>query len=151
LSQLLRLFPSLTKQNHAITSPATSRYNCIAWAAWDSDRWWEPDTFGIYYWPPNVPREATLEAYALAYGTFGYGRCSDSDLEVGFEKVAIFADTSGTPTHATRQLPNGRWTSKCGQLEDIEHGLDGLAGDEYGHVAVILKRPLQRRNASSPS
>jgi hypothetical protein len=28
-----------------------------------------------------------------------------------------------------RQHPTGKWTSKLGELEDVEHTLDGLAGD----------------------
>ena len=31
-------------------------------------------------------------------------------LEPGFEKIALYADNSGKPTHAARQLDNGRWT-----------------------------------------
>ncbi len=48
----------------------------------------------------------------------------------------------GVPKHAARQLPNGRWTSKCGELEDIEHALEGVVGIWYGTVAHLLKRPL---------
>jgi hypothetical protein len=63
-------------------------------------------------------------------------------LELEYQKIAIYIDVSGTPTHAARQLPNGKWTSKLGWLEDIEHELDGLTGDRYGCVAQILKRPI---------
>jgi len=45
------------------------------------------------------------------------------------------------PTHAARQLENGRWTSKLGELEDIEHDLHHLASGAYGAVVQILKRP----------
>jgi regulator of protease activity HflC (stomatin/prohibitin superfamily) len=46
----------------------------------------------------------------------------------------------GIPVHAARQLPSGMWTSKLGALEDIEHQLEGLAGDRYGKIGQILKR-----------
>ncbi|TAF36353.1 MAG: hypothetical protein EAZ69_10585 [Oscillatoriales cyanobacterium] len=51
-------------------------------------------------------------------------------------------DSNGIPTHAARQLANGKWTSKLGWLEDIEHELDGLTGDRYGVVGQILKRAV---------
>jgi hypothetical protein len=44
------------------------------------------------------------------------------------------------PTHAARQLPNGRWSSKLGKLEDIEHALDDICGSAYGSVVPVLKR-----------
>lgn len=38
---------------------------------------------------------------------------------------------------------SGTWTSKLGPQEDIEHHeLDGLVGDKYGTVAVIMRKPL---------
>jgi hypothetical protein len=46
--------------------------------------------------------------------------------------------------HAARQLPSGRWTSKIGVLEDIEHSLRDLEGDEYGTATVLMKRPAAR-------
>ncbi|NET26084.1 hypothetical protein [Okeania sp. SIO1I7] len=46
------------------------------------------------------------------------------------------------PTHAVRQLANGKWASKLGWLEDIEHELDALNGDRYGVVGQILKRSI---------
>jgi hypothetical protein len=46
-------------------------------------------------------------------------------------------------THAARSLPNGRWTSKLGNGEDIEHiTLAVLEGDLYGKVRVFLKRQV---------
>lgn len=44
--------------------------------------------------------------------------------------------------HAARQQPSGVWTSKLGQMEDIEHNmLEALRGDVYGRVGLILRRP----------
>lgn len=140
MSELSRDFPRLTRRNHAVTSPASCEYNCIAWAAAESDRWWWPDAMGVSYWPPTAPREETLRAFESAYGSLGYRRCDTGELEPGNEKIAIYADASGAPTHAARQLPDGRWTSKCGRLEDIEHELDAFAESNYGEPAVFLKR-----------
>jgi hypothetical protein len=58
-------------------------------------------------------------------------------FERGVEKSG-----GGKPKHAARQLANGRWTSKLGELEDIEHTLNGLDGIWYGSVMLILKRAL---------
>jgi len=60
--------------------------------------------------------------------------------EPGMEKIAIFAQ-GGKPTHMARQLENGRWTSKMGQSEDIEHALRDLEGVLYGEVALFMGRP----------
>jgi hypothetical protein len=50
--------------------------------------------------------------------------------------------TDGELTRAARQLPNGKWTSKLGRWQDIEHELDGLVGAMYGTVRQILKRAI---------
>jgi hypothetical protein len=89
-----------------------------------------------------VPREVSCNAFVAAFLTLGYAACADESVEPGFEKVALFADPEGVPTHAARQLPTGRWTSKLGQSEDIEHELRALEGPIYGTVVAILKRPV---------
>jgi hypothetical protein len=46
-------------------------------------------------------------------------------------------------THAARQLPNGKWTSKLGKGEDIEHDTpDDVSGGIYGEVVEIMRRPI---------
>lgn len=141
MSSIERLFPALAGNAYRITSPSTAGYNCIAWAAGDDSSWWEPDPFGLYAWPVSAAREYTLDAYVNAYASLGYVKCEDGRAEPGAEKVAIFVDATGRPTHAARQLPTGKWTSKLGQREDIEHDqLAGVAGAQYGTVAQYLKR-----------
>ncbi|MBX3387997.1 MAG: hypothetical protein KF691_00935 [Phycisphaeraceae bacterium] len=134
-------FPNLTGTNIRLTSPYDEGYNCIAWAAEDTDYWWWPDAMGLHYWPPGVPREETVEAFMAVYGLQGYLHRSDPALEAGKQKVAIFADSKGKPTHAARQLRDGWWASKLGQQVDIEHEFSALDGPTYGTVAVILARP----------
>jgi hypothetical protein len=139
--EIEKTFPKLIDSGYTVTSPETTDYNCIAWAANNTDAWWWPDSFNLGYWPPGIPRKEMLDAFIKAYELFGYAICGNSQLEAGFEKIAIYADSSGKPAHAARQLSNGCWTSKLGQLEDIEHDtLDDLTGSEYGAVAVIMKR-----------
>lgn len=131
-----RAFPNLRPEAISITSPVDFYYNCIAWAAGENHRWWWPVKG---YWPEGVPRELTVDAFIKAYGTLGYrpeGGVTDPDVE----KLAIYA-IAGEPTHASRQLQNGRWTSKCGQNVDIEHELWELEGPVYGRVVQFLGRP----------
>lgn len=139
---LERDYPNLKNTTYQITSPDTLDYNCIAWAAGDTTKWWWPDQDFIHYWPPNVPREETLEAFILMFETLGYQVFLQADFESGWEKIAIYAKND-KPRHAARQLPNGKWTSKIGQYEDIEHdSLMGLEGDLYGQVVCLMRRSI---------
>ncbi len=135
-------FPYLRNSGYSITSPATIEYNCIAWASGVTGAWWWPDPMNLYYWPPTIPRENTLEAFINTYELLSYTICKDGKCEEGFERIAIYVDANRKPTHAARQLSSGRWTSKLGPLEDIEHTtLDGLCSLVYGTVAVFMRRP----------
>lgn len=144
VERLDRAFPALRGSGYRVTSPQDDHYNCIAWAAGDTTCWWWPDEPGLpesAHWPADVPREPTLEAFRQAFATLGYAICDDERLESGHEKIALFA-LRGEPRHAARQLPNGRWTSKLGPMEDIEHELHDLTGLVYGSVVLVMKRPL---------
>jgi hypothetical protein len=83
----------------------------------------------------------TLDAFLTAFATLGYVPADSEAHEPGQEKVALFVSVDGTPTHAARQLSDGRWTSKLGRAEDIEHALRDIEGEIYGAVARVLKRP----------
>ena len=134
-------FPVLQSTPYRITSPATIGYNCIAWAAGDTESWWWPDPFDQYFWPSGIPRKETIDAFVKAFEFLGYAICSDAIYEAGYEKVAIYAKRDGRPTHAARQINLDKWTSKIGQLEDIEHVINSLSGDIYGEPVVFMKRP----------
>lgn len=145
-------FPNLRRGEYEVTSVHNARYNCIAHAADRNDMpWWPPVEGPVegVYWPPGVPPEETVEAFVIAYKTAGRYTVETtvSNLEAGYEKVAIFADSNGTPTHAAKQLPCGAWTSKLGDWEDIRHDtLQAMEDDArnrglgYGKVAKILRR-----------
>lgn len=144
-------FPNLTRREYIVTSLPTSRYNCIAHAAGHDDSWWWPDALASYaHWPSGVVKEETMAAFVDAYGLKGYERCPHNSRvsEDGFEKVAIFSDKDGVPTHAARQLADGTWTSKLGESEDIQHfTLEALEGGDgqtigYGTVSLVLRRPM---------
>ncbi|MCK4541633.1 MAG: hypothetical protein KAU17_05280 [Spirochaetales bacterium] len=133
-------FPMLQSSAYKLTSPATMEYNCIAWAAGDTETWWWPDPFDQYFWPSGILREETIDAFIMAFEFLGYSICGDANYETGYEKVAIYAKPGGTPTHAARQIDSEKWTSKIGQLEDIEHGINSLSGTMYGEPVVYMKR-----------
>jgi hypothetical protein len=146
MSQLAQDFPYLDADGYVETSPADTRYNCIAWAAGRTDQWWWPEDEGD--WPTGSPRERTLEGFTLAFGTLGYVPCTDGSPEPGYEKVVIYA-LDGLPTHAARQLGDGRWTSKLGPQIDIAHTTPrGVEGPVYGVATVFLRRPVSVSPAS---
>ncbi len=130
--------PNLRAHNYRITSPTTWEYNCIAWALGITDAWWWPAPGR--YWPENVPREESVEAFLTMFATQRYSSCSSVDVEAGVEKIALYTADS-IPTHAARQLANGWWTSKLGPSFDIEHAnLEAVGGGVYGASVVILSR-----------
>jgi hypothetical protein len=144
VERIEQTFPALHDSGYRLTSPKDDRYNCIAWAAGDVSNWWwpdEPDLPDSAHWPPGVARVETLDAFRQAFATLGYNVAADDRPEPGQEKIALFA-LGALPTHAARQLANGRWTSKLGPMEDIEHELHDLTGLVYGSVALVMKRLL---------
>lgn len=153
--RIKKAFENLKNGEFEITSPFDSKYNCIAHAADDNNKWWwavDVNTSGNdVFWFNNIPAQATLENFILAFQKLGYSLCENSDLENEFEKVAIYTSTQdkfhspkGTPTHMARQLPNEKWTSKLGEDVDISYNtLQGVEGKIYGKVEQILKRSVQ--------
>src|SRR5947207_9629319 len=104
-------FPNLRPEDYRVTSEADWRYNCIAHAAGKNDApWWPADegTEGVF-WPEGIAREESLACFVAAYSALGYVPCDNPDPEAGFEKVALYVDAGGIPTHAARQLPSGLW------------------------------------------
>jgi hypothetical protein len=131
-------------------SPRDHRYNCIAFAAGDDRNWWWPDAAGKDSWPAGIARAETVEAFRDAFATLGYVVCDDDQLEPGYDKIALFA-LGGLPKHASRQLPSGRWVSKLGPREDIEHALHDLTGMVYGAVVLVMRRPVVTPPAEKPT
>jgi len=139
---------------YEVTSPETVDYrypvyNCIAFAADDQNLWWWPDQDGEAYWPEGVKRKVTRNSFIAAFGTVGYEICDNGMLEEGCEKIALF-EKNGIPTHASKQLEDGRWKSKLGEWEDIEHKtveavqtFNGVGS--YGEVAIYMRRKRARK------
>lgn len=117
----------------------------MAWAIGDDQRFWWPAS--QYYWPPNFPRDITVENFVNTFRSFGYEVCAGFELEEGFEKIALYTLPDGSPTHMARQQADGTWTSKLGRLWDIQHKtLAGLDGKEYGAATVALRRARPAAN-----
>jgi len=134
------LWPYLVSEGYQVTSGATWDYNCIAFAAGIETEWWWPDPNGDATWPEGVRREERIECFAEAFATLGYEVCERGELEPGFEKIAIYA-AGGVPTHAAKQTPDGRWKSKLGGWEDIEHNtLKAVEEHVYGKVVLFMRR-----------
>ena len=134
-------WPGLSGTEYVVTSPEDATYNCIAYAAGDDQRWWQPGDG--YYWPRNARREYTRDGWIDAFAQLGFQFRPPDDVDPDADLVAIYTDRNGIPTHVARRLPDGLWTSKLGRLEDITHELSGLEGDLYGSVAVFLSRPSE--------
>lgn len=136
-------FPNLHRHKYVETSPAVRRYNCIAWAVHVDTKWWWPDAVGVYYWPPNVPRNESVVAFTQAFATRGFVPSSSGAFESGKEKIVLYVDRSGKPTHAARQLTDGSWTSKLGESIDIMHVDEHcLTGPVYGQVSCYFERTI---------
>lgn len=140
-----RAIPALRTSPYTITSQPDKWYNCTAWALGIVHVRVDPfDRWGS--WPPDVPRENSVESVSAVFAHAGYEHCEDGALVDGTEKVALYAH-SGLVQHVARQLESGRWTSKLGDDCDIEHELEALAssanvggGVQYGEVVAYMSR-----------
>jgi hypothetical protein len=148
----VRLFPNLGGGDFRVTSPRDVAYNCIAWAAGDTRRfWWPQPVHPSRFWPSGIPRSVTVDAFVAAFSTIGYAVCKNGELEAGCEKIALYVDETQKPKHMARQNRDGSWSSKLGGLEDITHAtLNGLEGEGYGSVTLFMKRQIARSRQSLP-
>jgi hypothetical protein len=133
-------FEGLTTTSYEIVSKHTCAYNCHAFAMGDFDRKWGPIS---HYWPKDCPRQPpdSLPIYLRAFATRGFEPCGDGDPELGYEKIAVYANDSG-PSHTAKQVPSGKWASKMGDDVDIEHDLHALEGHYYGRIVQFMRRPV---------
>ncbi len=135
-------FPRLNKSPRPfkLTSPYDIKYNCIAWAIGVSNRWWDP----YHIWPEGCPREVSISAFKITFASLGYKPCSNGRRETGYDKIVLYAKET-EPTHAAKQLKNGRWTSKLGKDIDIEHKVRDLEGPCYGKMVMYFRRPRENK------
>lgn len=132
--------PNLVGTRYSEESIATDTYNCIAFAFGDTQNWWWPKRgYGIY-WPPGFPLSDSEDTLVAILEVHGFSKCQSYEQEAGYEKVVIYC-RDGRIKHAARQLRSGRWASKLGEEQDIEHErAEHVEGDAYGSIAQILRR-----------
>lgn len=134
-------WPNLHQENYRLTSEETIEYNCVAWITGVTNRW-----IDFYYTQDgDIEIDQSGKKYAEYFKTFGFEECNAGNLEEGVEKIAIYEDNRNEFTHVARQLADGKWTSKMGELEDIEHlNLEALADKLYGKPKIYMKRPREK-------
>jgi len=122
------------------TSPKNPFYNCIGWAAaLKTDEWWQHDV-GI--WPAGAERTPEMRGLVQAFLCIGFEKCDHGDLEDGYEKVALYRGRNGKWSHASRQWPDGTWTSKLGSLWDADHDDPVSLVHYYGMIHCYMRRRL---------
>lgn len=146
-AELETQWKKLNASNYAVTSNATARYNCLAFANGDERHWWDLGNGGRYYWPSHIKKEWTLDAWTKIFESGGYSKSGNRDAEAGKQKIAIYVDLEDlTPTHVAVS-EGAMWKSKLGRLQDIEHAtldsLEGSEGYEYGIVEIVFERLLK--------
>lgn len=134
-------FPNSYKEPFKITSPNTWEYNCIAWSLEVKDLWYWPGPHPKQYWPNDIPREVTVEAFVELYRKHDFEICDDGSFDKGFLKIALFVK-DGAPTHAARQLGNDSWTSKLGPNIDVRHTIEAMEGGKYGDVHLYMEKKI---------
>lgn len=122
-------------------SPIDASYNCVAFAAGDTSRFWSPKVQDGYSWPADAPADETVSGVMAALECAGFVECSDATFEDRYEKVAVFA-IGDFPTHAARQdVGTGAWLSKLGKEYDIAHtNLADVGGEVYGEPVAYMRR-----------
>ena len=142
INDRLDRFPQLkTDPNFRLNSPFDQRYNCIAYASNKTDRFLWPALKDGLDWPSDVPFDDSIPSFIALFEKQEYVQCAGAEYEDKFQKIAIY-EKDGKTSHASKQLADGRWVSKMGNLEDIIHSNpESLNGPGYGAVKVIMKRP----------
>ena len=132
----LRFLPRL-RGRYEITSDPAPRYNCIAWAAGDANRWWDSSVDG--YWPMGANKGSRIANLIEAYQTQGFAVCQNGDFEMGKQKIVLYEDNNGNWTHAAKRLNANWWSSKLGKSYDISHkDPDDLNGNTYGRATTFM-------------
>jgi hypothetical protein len=132
--EIERHFPNLSLDNFKFTSLQTDEYNCVAWVIDKDDDW-------IQFYYDNGNNDVRVSRYIEYFNSLGFTISNNPNLQEGVIKIAVYSDDSNEFKHVARQLPNGKWTSKLGDWEDIEHETaEVLLGKSYGSRLTIMER-----------
>jgi len=113
-------------------------YNCIAYAAGNITEWWSH--LPGYKWPAY--RSPAIWSLIDVFKALGYEErpANDTAFDIKYDKLALYAK-GDLRKHAARQLESGKWTSKLGEDEDIEHdNPDCLCGTKYGNIFCVMRK-----------
>lgn len=137
-------FSRLKPENYKKTSDNDPDYNCVAFAVGETEKWIDPTPNKRHSWPKEVRRGFEIDVFIDFFrSSGGFTECESGALEQGFEKLALYADVWNRFRHVARLLESGKWTSKLGEWEDIEHDtLESLAGKTGWSPVKYLKRPI---------
>jgi hypothetical protein len=142
--------PHLKRSDYSLESKATSTYNCVSWAFSETTVKYDPAPIFGYYWPRRVSRSITALNYIAMFERVGhFTKCDNGELEPGFEKIAVYEELNGDFSHVARQRSKGTWTSKVGNLDDIDHPSPFVLEKDYGKITQFLKRPLDAKEQAS--
>jgi hypothetical protein len=128
-------FPNINVEKAVVTAPATQDYNCISWTVGETQQW---------FWPPSMyPGVKEEEAFDKFYGSYGL-------IQAPQGEVARWRNNEGL-THGCVSGPDHgpRWESKCGSDLRIQHDLEDLEGDVYGHVDAYYTKKGDARTMAS--
>ena len=136
---LIVVFPNLANEAFEVVCSPSSTNNCIAYAAGDNTMWW--GTGYGFYWPSGINRSRHIKSLIALFEALGYTICSKPDMNPGYQKVALYANGENDWTHASLQMPNGRWRSKLGNGPLIEHRApESISGEVYGNVHTYMRK-----------
>ena len=138
---LVGAFPNLANEDFETVGEPSELYNCIAFAAGDTSKWWWPD--GINYWPPWATGTNRIESLIEVFAGLGYEHCDHNDTEGGYQRVALY-EVDGEMKHAAMQMSNLRWRSKMGQGPVIEHDSpESLSAGICGSPTAFMRRAVE--------
>lgn len=124
--------------NFIFTSKQTWDYNCVMWSLHRDDYW--KDFF--YTEDGYISIDQSIKPYVEFFKENGFSICETNVVEEGFEKICIYSK-NGIFSHVSRQLKDGRWASKMGNYEDIEHlSVFDVNGEGYGAPEVYMKKEI---------
>lgn len=144
---IIRNFPLLAADPHfELTSDATVRYNCIAFAMGFDDRWVQPhpDNRHFCWWPDGATRDCTPDALCEAFESIGFLTAADDRYDPELDKVVLYS-LGNIWTHAARIVCPGVEHSKFGESWDGRHGSNLFDGTGYGTPYAIMQRPKTSR------
>ena len=144
---ILSWFPKLKRdKNFKVTSPATRRYNCVAWASGYDNKWEWPSIIPELkskddYWPEGVEDSTSIASFIDNFKSKGFEVTDNLSYDPTKYKVALFS-LNGDCTHACRLMADGVWTSKLGYYQDIQHSLKSLEGKYYGKIYCVMSKDI---------